>query len=1129
LAGGGFSLFAGRCRKRREAQLNKRPMNKRVLLLSAASAALLSGPVLLPAHADNLDITSATKEAVKPSAAANSSAGDITIETTGSITVKAASPAVTLDSNNKVSNLGTISNQDTANAVGIGIDTGTALTRTGTLSNTGTIDLSGTGTGKTGIQLGGTGNFVGNITLATPSSISVTGDSSYGVSLVSGTTLTGNLNVGGAISMTPTTVNETPSSGTGLVGVFIGGHVTGNVAFDSSTAIGIYGHGSRGVLQTGAVDGSFVNSGSISTIGFQSTTNRSTGLISTPANSNNNPEAGTALGIGGSILGGFLNNGPVNSSDSTALAAITMSGGSSGLVPALRISPTLASSAPTAPLTIGVYAPDTADPGFSFYNRGSIAATSVDPDLNVNAVEIDGYSPTIYTRLDGLGLFNAGNITAAATTTDKGGSTATTATAMAIGTSASAADTFIGNGSAGSGIVNSKESGRGQISATLSGTRGGSAYGIAIGTSGSVNSIINSGIISASAATTNPSEVTALNAIAIQDLSGTLSNITNTGSILATATTLGNGAQRTVAANLSANTSGVTFINGTATTAGTVAGDILFGDGSDTLTVTGVSPSQISTITGNINFGDTLSGSGDLLHVASFGTVSGSIVEDPSGILDVRVDNRGVLNTRNATTTLSARNFDVAAGGALNVTVASTLPNNTAIHASGEATLDATNFGVSYGSYIPEAGRFVLVEAPTGNLNISSLSQIQTNVGGTVPFLLTGDVELLANQSGFDQLVLNLAPKSADVLGLTGYAASTFPYVNMALQTDPALGSAILNNVTSNEAAQAAYSAFAPDASGGARAVAISLTDQATGPVGARQRVLRLYSKQPGETTLWGQEFAQYINDKGNNGLPGFKDQGFGFVLGADGGDPFDGWYGGAFTFFTGNINAREPASSRADAQWYMLTGYTDWRGKGLFLDTQASIGYGDISGHRFLTLGNVTRQADAKRSGLLGAIGATTGAMFVYGATTITPQVSVDGLLLREEGYTETGGGTGFDLAVNPHLSSSLRGYFGTSIRQDINLGSFYLQPEARVGYRYDFVANAMKLTASFPGVTGTGAGTGDFTIVGPDPARGNLVAGASLAATTGTWSLGINYDLVSGSHGAMTQVGTVTLVGRI
>src|SRR5262249_43577072 len=144
------------------------------------------------------------------------------------------------------------------------------------------------------------------------------------------------------------------------------------------------------------------------------------------------------------------------------------------------------------------------------------------------------------------------------------------------------------------------------------------------------------------------------------------------------------------------------------------------------------------------------------------------------------------------------------------------------------------------------------------------------------------------------------------------------------------------------------------------------------------------------------------------------------------------------------------------------------------------------------------------------------------------------DGLTMREEGYTETGGngttGDGFDLKVDPVVESSLRAFVGVNARQDINFGSFFMQPELRAGYRYDFLANRIDLTASFPGVTAfSTTGENDFTITGPKPSKGFLLGGASLAATTGSWSIGVNYDLLSGSNGGMTQVGTLSLVGRI
>ena len=127
-----------------------------------------------------------------------------------------------------------------------------------------------------------------------------------------------------------------------------------------------------------------------------------------------------------------------------------------------------------------------------------------------------------------------------------------------------------------------------------------------------------------------------------------------------------------------------------------------------------------------------------------------------------------------------------------------------------------------------------------------------------------------------------------------------------------------------------------------------------------------------------------------------------------DDGDRVDGRYGGAFTFFTGGMSAKEPTSSKTSSEYYLLTGYTDWRGKGLFIDTQVTIGYGNLKGRRYLTLTDSTndttlsREAESQRASELLAGSITMGGIFTAGSTVFMPQVDVDGMTMREEGYTE-------------------------------------------------------------------------------------------------------------------------------
>ncbi len=105
-------------------------------------------------------------------------------------------------------------------------------------------------------------------------------------------------------------------------------------------------------------------------------------------------------------------------------------------------------------------------------------------------------------------------------------------------------------------------------------------------------------------------------------------------------------------------------------------------------------------------------------------------------------------------------------------------------------------------------------------------------------------------------------------------------------------------------------------------------------------------------------------------------------------------------------------------------------------------------------------------------------------------PSVSVDYLHLHQNGYSETGGGPGFDLVVAPQNSDQL------SAAEVVTLGaqwgrSTWLRSEVRFGYREIFTSNVGETTANF-------AGGLPFTLLG-DPMNGGWVtAGFSLKSGT-------------------------------
>jgi len=568
---------------------------------------------------------------------------------------------------------------------------------------------------------------------------------------------------------------------------------------------------------------------------------------------------------------------------------------------------------------------------------------------------------------------------------------------------------------------------------------------------------------------------------------------------------------------------------------------------------------------GLLDFG---SGTGNQLHVGGFGYVNDVIAAAPGGV-DVQVDNNGQLfvATNGAVPTFNVNNLTVGAGGELGLTL--TQINANAVHpvvlAQSSANIDpAAKVGLQFGGFIsapdvnnPTPLTMTLVSAPGADFQ-PLIAAENPQLATEIPFLFQASSAPLSQGSsgGNTTLLLTLTPRvpgpgttANPGLDLQHDALTLFPHTAAALANDPLLGQAIASSMTiyntnglatsginvaaSQQRAQQIFSQFTPDVSGGTRQVAIMLTDQESGPTAARQRLLREYGHQPGDLTLWSTEFTGFIDNAGrvdaDGSLTNYKDHGFGFAVGMDAGSPQGGWYGGALSVYSGDVSETLPRSSLTHEFWYMLSGYTNWRGRHIFLDTTGTVGYGSLDGNRTLIVGDQARDAKSKRAALMGSLGATTGAFFNFSFLSVTPHIGLDGLTMREEGYTENGGGNGLDLQVAPYYANSLRTSLGSDFSTSFDILGATVTPEARLGYRYDLVSMPVKLKAGFVSTGGIQTPGNTVTFVGPDPDTGNAVAGFSLGAGTDTWQLGVNYDWIRGNNGSTSQVGTLTLLGRI
>ncbi|MFZ2996774.1 beta strand repeat-containing protein [Sphingobium sp.] len=957
----------------------------RHLLACSAIAPVLAALTLSNAAAET-SIATATTTPVRTSTIANGGPDDISITSAGTITLTSGT-GVTLDSNNKVTNAGTITINDADNATGILIAPGTS----GAITNSGTITLTedytatdtdsdgdvdgpfAKGTGRNGIWVQSGAAHVGAIDHS--GTITIEGNNSAGIRLDA--PLTGALSTSGTIAVTG-------DNSYGVIANAIDGNVTLRAA---TTAIGA---NSVGAALLGDINGALKIQGSIASTGYRTTT-RPTDV--TKLDADDLLQGGSAVVIAGNVTGGVIFDIPPTTSTtdtdvdkdgladaSEGSAAIT----TYGAAPAIRV------GSATANTSIGAVAAETS--GYGFINKGTVAAYGVYDKIDATAIQIGGLGGTV-TIANGIGIGG----TVAAVSYDSN------ATGLRLGSGASTRVIDIS----------------GALGASGSSIAGTTSRALLIDTGASVNtiSISGSGNVSAAALST-----TLGTAIAIQDMSGTVSTLNNAGRISAS------GGLTNTAIDLSANSSGVTLTQALASStanAPAITGDILLGSGNDALTVSAgsitgnvsmgagsdsIALSGTSSLTGNVALGAgtsalSLTDTAKLTGAVDFGGGAGTLTLGGTSTLSGAISNGGnvavFLNggTLSATNTGSVALASLSAGGTstLGVTIDAANRTNTLYDVAGAASfatgsqvkVNLTKVGGSAGDYI-----IVRAGALTGTPTLTTAMQL--------PYMFKGS---LASDGTAGTVTLSIAAKSVDELGLTGSRARAYSAIFNALDNDADVANAFLS-VSDGTTLNSNLQQMLPDHSGGtfeavtagSRATARILSD----PNGT-------YRTKDGRLGFWLQQVA-FGSAKSVGDTASYDVNGWGAGGGVEYLSDF-GAFGGSLAYIHGNDSSG--SNNAVDSDQYELAAH--WRGQwgGLLAFARVSAATINFDGSRHFDNGTITRTATGNWSGTL--YSATAGASYQMqmGRFSLRPAAGIDYYRLKEGGYSETGGGDAFNLTV--------------------------------------------------------------------------------------------------------------------
>ena len=1058
-------------------------MQRKVLVATVAAAPLLA--LGFNASAETT-VTNARTTPIATATATGSAADDVRITADGSIKPGAPGAIVTLNSNNKVTNAGTLQVTGQSDSVGVLVIGG----RTGGVTNSLAItldedytptdsdsdgDLDGPfaqGANRYGIRLTNAGTFTGDILNDATGAITIEGNNSAGI-LLEGP-LVGNVTHLGAINVT----------GDNSYGVRIAAPVTGKVTLGGSTSV----LGANSVAQAidANVTGAVVLQGSATATGYRYTSRPTSVDALGKLDADDLLQGGPAVRIAGEVTGGVLLQGSnysskVGTDGNTVVTTTTSSGTGSSSISVFGSSPALQIGSATQNVTLGVVGAN--DLAYGVVAKGAIAAAGVYDKVAATAISI-GAGGGKTTTVTG-GLRNDGSVTAQSYEADS--------TGLILNSGASAGE-----------ILN-----RGSIQSTSSSFAASgvtaNARTIVLGAGSNTTAVTNTGSLVA----TRTGETG--NATVILDQAGTLKSITNTGAIRAALAAPGFKADGTVATttatgqaialDLRANNAGVTFTQKgptdfaststypstdtvssadatNTTTAPVLVGDVLFGGGNDTLNL------WSGTLVGAMSFG----AGQDRLSIDGGGVALGKLT-DSDGRLDIAVAN-GSLGIVNAET-INVSSLNVGAKGKILFSADPAAGANTRLVVTGATNIaTGAELGIRLANLVKQPTSFLVIQG--SNINVGTIGD---GLLAEAPYMYAASSRADANN-----VYIDVRQKTAAEIGLNRAETSAYAAVNQALGKDSALAGTFLNQST-RDGYRDLYDQMLPDQGEGLFAALQSVNQQISAAT--------MFRPDPGDRygpdSIWVQEITSLTRRDTDQTL-GSDTQAFGFVAGYEAMGDAGGALGLTLAYTSveehdtvAKVGEQTTASFvQTGAYWRRSVG--GWR-----MNAGGGLGYGFFKGdRRFIAPDNngdgvadLILKNNADWKGLTANAFAGVAYEQKFGRFFARPEGRIDYVWLREGKRAESGGGDGFDLTVDKRTSSNLSGELGIVFGADYGKNVWW-RPEVRVGYRQTLAGSVGDTVAAFKGGN-------PFTLAALNDKDGAVTAGFALRAGTPMSYLGI------------------------
>ena len=330
------------------------------------------------------------------------------------------------------------------------------------------------------------------------------------------------------------------------------------------------------------------------------------------------------------------------------------------------------------------------------------------------------------------------------------------------------------------------------------------------------------------------------------------------------------------------------------------------------------------------------------------------------------------------------------------------------------------------------------------------------------PYLFTASAPTLSATT----LSIALQRKTAEEIGLSTGQGALYDASLVALSANSPEAAAIAN-LPDQAAVIATYRQITPPSFGHAAIrAAESFSDAGFGAAYERLASLsETRSKNSGEIGMWFQEFGDFAHQSTGVEETAFTSSTLGIGAGID--KPvlgLDAIGAAILSSWTTVKQAVAPGYSDVPIQISMqgIAPYLSWSHKALFVQATALAATVTYNSTRTLSIDSFTDTVSARWHGSQFGAGLTIGAGLTFGQFHVTPSNTINWLQLRQNGYTEQGGGA-FALTVDGRTDHVFSDTGRLSLRYLFPFGDGNLFGQVHGAYTHDFSASNGPTVARF------------------------------------------------------------------